>query len=103
MTAVTDRRLLLDYTQQRLTTAVERRLNGERQQFAKLSAGLDAMSPLKVLGRGYAVAQKGKAVVSSLNQVEAGERIDVRISDGVLNCTVCEKRSFTNGSKKKEL
>jgi exodeoxyribonuclease VII large subunit len=56
-----------------------------------------------VLGRGYAVAQKGKAVVSSLNQVEAGEHIDVRISDGVLNCTVCEKRSFTNGSKKKEL
>jgi exodeoxyribonuclease VII large subunit len=103
MTAVTDRRLLLDYTQQKLTAAVERRLNGERQQFAKLSAGLDAMSPLKVLGRGYAVAQKGKTVVSSLNQVETGERIDVRISDGVLNCTVCEKRSFTNGSKKKEL
>jgi exodeoxyribonuclease VII large subunit len=103
MTAVTDRRLLLDYTQQKLTAAVERQLNGERQQFAKLSAGLDAMSPLKVLGRGYAVAQKGKTVVSSLNQVETGERIDVRISDGVLNCTVCEKRSFTNGSKKKEL
>lgn len=92
MAPVNDRRMLLDYTQQRLTGGVERRLNNEQRRFSALSAGLDAMSPLKVLSRGYVVAQKGKKVLSSVNQVDSGEQIQVRLADGQLLCTVDDKK-----------
>ncbi|MCD8051305.1 MAG: exodeoxyribonuclease VII large subunit [Clostridiales bacterium] len=92
MAPVNDRRMLLNYTQQRLTSGMERRLNSEQRRFSVLSAGLDAMSPLKVLGRGYAVAQKGKKVLSSVHQVDSGEQIQVRLADGRLICTVDDKK-----------
>ena len=50
------------------------------------------MSPLKVLSRGYAMAQKdGGAVIRSVRQVELGERISIRMSDGSLSATVMNK------------
>ena len=52
---------------------------------------LDAMSPLKVLGRGYAIARMGEDVVSSVAAVRVRERLDVLVSDGVLRCEVKEK------------
>ncbi len=60
-----------------------------------LSAGLDALSPLKVLGRGYAIARRGEDVVSSCAQVEAGDRLDVLVAGGVLNCVVKDKEERT--------
>ena len=61
----------------------------------RLSAGLDALSPLKVLGRGYSIARRGEDVVSSASQVEVGDRLDVLVADGVLNCVVKEKGERT--------
>ena len=50
------------------------------------------MSPLKVLGRGYAVAQSmDGTVLKSAQQVNAGDRITVRLGEGALNCTVNDK------------
>lgn len=88
MAPVEDRRLLLDSTQQRMIAALERRLAAEQRRFANLSAGLDAMSPLKVLGRGYAVAQKEGAVLASVSQVQLFDQVQVRLTDGTLECTV---------------
>lgn len=88
MAAVNDRRVLLDYNARRLSAAMERRVGAEQQRFAALMAGLDAMSPLKVLSRGYAVAQKEGKVLSSVAQAELFDQIQVRLSDGTLECTV---------------
>ena len=52
---------------------------------------LDAMSPLKVLGRGYAIARMGEDVVSSIEAVCPHDPLDVLVSDGVLRCEVKEK------------
>ena len=71
------------------------RLTARRGRLGRLAAGLDAMSPLKVLGRGYAIARKGENVVSSAAQAERGDRLDVLVSDGVLNCIVEEKEERT--------
>ena len=55
-----------------------------------LRAGrLHDLSPLQVLSRGYAMAKDSQGrVVSSVEAVAPGEKIDVSISDGVLRCTV---------------
>ena len=51
-----NRRIGLDHTRDRLMSAQERLLAGKRAQFIKLTSSLDAMSPLRVLSRGYAIA-----------------------------------------------
>jgi len=52
---------------------------------------LDAMSPLAVLGRGYALAQDARgSVLRDASKVGAGERVRVRLSRGALSCRVEE-------------
>ena len=51
------------------------------------------MSPLKVLTRGYAMAQDGEGhVLKSVRQVNAGDRIVVSLSDGSLTAAVTDKK-----------
>ncbi len=85
------RRKNLEMAGQRLIQAQERLVTRQRQRFVANTAKLDAMSPLKVLTRGYAMAQTGKGtVVRSVSQVEPGERIDIALSDGRIGATVME-------------
>ena len=91
MAPIQDRRVLLDYQRERLSRGLERRLERERGRLAGLAAALDAMSPLKVLGRGYAIARKEDGtLVRSRTQAAPGEALEVRVSDGALRCRVEE-------------
>jgi exodeoxyribonuclease VII large subunit len=56
------------------------------------AARLDDLSPLKILGRGYAAAfgDDGRSVVRSVDQVSEGNRIVVRVSDGRIGCAVTD-------------
>ena len=86
--AIQEKRLLLDYQQQRLLHAMDRQIGEHRQQMGRLAASLDALSPFKVLSRGYSITQKDDGtVVSELSQVEKGDTLRVRVSDGTITCT----------------
>ena len=87
-----DRKMYLDFVQQKLAGAARMTLEGDERRFAQLAAKLDAMSPLKVLGRGYAMAQlEDGTVLRSAQQAEIGDRVLVRLGEGVLSCTVNDK------------
>lgn len=88
---VDDQRMRLDGVQHRLALALERSLRRGRVELAELAGRIDAMSPLKVLGRGYAIAKHQDQAVTSVAQVEPGDGVDVMVSDGVLHCRVEEK------------
>ena len=97
------RRVELDYTRSRLIAAGERYLASRRQTFAQCAAALDAMSPLKVLGRGYAVASDAAgAVLRSAGQVQPGDAIRVQLQDGALHCTV-NNREEAHGKTETDL
>ena len=49
---------------------------------------LDAISPLKVLGRGYAIASSRGKILTRASQVKAGDPMTVRLSEGEINCEV---------------
>jgi len=59
--------------------------------FSALVGKLDALSPLKILTRGYAFVQKDDNIVKSINEVEIGDKIVLHLNDGKLNCDVLEK------------
>ena len=92
MAFVDDRRMQLDSVQQRMGLTAHRQLSQRQQRFAALAASLDALSPLKVLGRGYAMAQTTDGtVLRTSQQVQEGDRIHVRLGQGALDCTVDRK------------
>ena len=88
---VQDKRMELVHVQQRLGDLAGITLGQKRQQFTALAASLDAMSPLKVLGRGYAMAQnEAGQILKSYRDVEAGERLTVTLGEGGFTCRVEE-------------
>ena len=94
---VQEKRMALDYAQDKLCAALE------RAKYAAPCAALDSLSPLKVLSRGYALAQNADGgVITKAAQTEIGAHIELTLSDGILGCTVTE-RMLTDGSKEKDL
>ena len=71
----------LEFLTNRLISSQNQNITRKNQQFIAAVSKLDAMSPLKVLSRGYAMAQKDNGeLIRSIEQVEMGERIDIRMS-----------------------
>ena len=94
------KRLLLDYQSSRLIHGLERNVSGQRERAARLAASLDAMSPPKVLGRGYAIAQREDGhVLTSAQGAAPGDRLSLRLSDGSLECRVEERIGVPDGRK----
>ena len=89
MAYVQDKRMELLHLQQRLGDLTGAQIAWKKQRFAALAASVDAMSPLKVLGRGYAMAQTaGGEIIKAAEDVEIGEHITVKLGRGALACTV---------------
>ena len=89
MAFIDDKRMLLDYTQKNLAALAQHQMAQRTQQFTALAAKLDALSPLKVLGRGYAVARNEQGqILRAAQEAVAGEKIEVLLGQGSLNCTV---------------
>lgn len=88
---VDDQRMHLDGVQRRLAMALERTLRRGRVELAGLAGRVDAMSPLKVLSRGYAIAKAEGRAVTTVEQVQPGQAMDVLVADGVYHCRVEEK------------
>ena len=96
-----NRTLGLDSDRMRLLTAVCGRVSDEKHRLAVNLAMLDALSPLKVLLRGYAIASdSGGHVLSTVDAASPGDRISLRLSDGILACEVeeIEKNQQDRGS-----
>jgi len=86
---IEDKRLMLDRSQERLCAAMRRKMHTGRERYARGAAALDAMSPLKVLGRGYAIARREDgALIKSASDVAAGDRITVRLKEDEIRCAV---------------
>ena len=83
--------MLLDHESRMLATLMQRAVAQKKQRFAHLAAALDAMSPLKVLSRGYSMTFDAQGhVVRSVRTLSCGDRITVRLADGRASAEVQE-------------
>ena len=91
-----DRRIELDRLRDKLCASMESELGGKKREQVRLAAGLDAMSPLRVLTRGYAVASdENGEIVTSTKMIRKGSRLHLRLSDGGADCRVESIREET--------
>ena len=87
------KRMALDQGAAALSAAGERLVASRRSTYGETAAKLDALSPLKVLGRGYAIAEKNGALLRRAEDAAPGDRIDVKLTGGTLGCVVEEIRN----------
>jgi exodeoxyribonuclease VII large subunit len=83
------REITLNHLAKRLANGQDGILNRKMLRYTQLTAKLDALSPLKVLSRGYAMVQKqGGEVVRSVKQIHRHDVLSVSFSDGVVTANV---------------
>ena len=86
-----DRRMLLDFLSTRLRSAQQSKLQASRQRFVRVTAALDAMSPLKVLSRGYSmVTSEDGAIIREARSVSEGQTIHIELCSGSLRAAVTQ-------------
>ena len=94
----------LGLLKEKLLAAQNRELSKAQQKYVANVAKLDAMSPLKVLSRGYAMAQKETGeLIRSVKQTTTGENIVVSLADGKLNASILSIKEASHESENKDL
>lgn len=89
MATVQDKRMTLDFIHQQMTHLAKDILSRHQQTCGELAVALDALSPLKVLARGYAVARdEAGNILKNAADTQQGAQIRVTLGNGALDCTV---------------
>lgn len=87
---VNQKRQYLDLAYQRLVSVMKHKLDMGRESIKKYGAGLESLSPLSIISRGYSVAYASdtKKVIDDVKKVKKGDNIDILVNNGKIMCTV---------------
>lgn len=85
---IDDERISLDNSLRNLEKAYGISLKAKGQDLAVRSSKLDVLSPLGVLGRGFAVVKSGEKILKSVKQTTAGDRLEITLIDGEVRAVV---------------
>lgn len=85
---IDDRLATVDALLSAAAVSVERKLSVEGTRLASIAGKLDALSPLKVMARGYSIAKKEDRILRSASELKAGDRFTLKLSDGEKECEV---------------
>lgn len=91
---VNEKNIAVDYAERHMESVMRRILLQNQTQLARLCTALDALSPLKVLGRGYAVARDSRGdIVTDAGGLTTGDPLHLRFAKGGAVCEVVEVKS----------
>lgn len=94
-----NRRIMLSSYMDSLDKSMEIVFGRKTSAYKASMAALGALNPLAVLSRGYSVAFSDGKLIKSTQSVSAGDRIETKVSDGVIYSTVTETERTENGKK----
>ena len=95
MAYVDSKRAEFDYVKDKFIAAADRSNSAKRRDFVRLAASLDAMSPLKVIGRGYAIAADIRGeLIRSIDDVKPDDKLRLCVNDGIIKCRVEEREAI---------
>jgi len=87
-TLFSSRQAQLNLLNERFRFAIQNIIAQKNEKLAVLASSLDAISPLKVLSRGFAAVKNDNGIVTSVSGLNAGDKIFLDFSDGNAECTV---------------
>ena len=86
--AINERYIAIDIQVKSIINSINQKLIMSKKSFAEHTAKLDALSPLKTLSRGYSITVKDGKTVKSAKELNSGDVINIKYSDGDVNATV---------------
>lgn len=86
-----DRYMELDRFKEKIDGFMEYKLREERELLLRFSSGMSNLNPFSVLERGYSLVEKDGSLISKKDDLEIGDKLDLRLSDGNITCEVLEK------------
>lgn len=88
VTRINEQRRELLYVSEKLVNLVEDSIGEHKSRFSALVGKLDALSPLNVISRGFALAESNGKVITSKKQLSVDDEITLTLSDGIINAKV---------------
>ena len=64
------------------------RINSSKNELSIILKKLEALNPISVIERGFSVAQKNGKIIKSVNDVNTGDRLKLKVKDGDIECEV---------------
>jgi len=83
----------------KLQVAAENLYRQKQHRLERMVAALNALSPLRVLERGYAFCRRGQEVLTSVEQAQIGQQLTLQLRDGELDCQVMTMRRKNDGTR----
>ena len=91
------KRQKISYLSEKMQSAMKMHLERKNSEIALRAQKLEALSPLRVLGRGYCVAESRGALVASVEDAAIGDPLSITLSDGKISAVVQNKEKFLHG------
>ena len=85
---VENKTLLLDKLEKEIIDLFKNIIQRKEAKFNELVVGLDALSPLKTLLRGYSIVEKNDKVIKSVSDLNVGDNIKIILNDGNVNANI---------------
>ncbi|MCT0021474.1 exodeoxyribonuclease VII large subunit [Weissella cibaria] len=92
-TTVTQRQHQFDLLAPRLVNAMTRQVEHSQERVGRAVAGLQLVSPLAILARGYSVVEHDTHILTTVDDVAVGDTVHIRLATGELDATVTAKES----------
>ena len=92
-TTVTQRQHQFDLLAPRLVNAMTRQVERSQERVGRAVAGLQLVSPLAILARGYSVVEHDTHILTTVDDVAVGDTVHIRLATGELDATVTAKES----------
>ncbi|WP_134643750.1 exodeoxyribonuclease VII large subunit [Weissella cibaria] len=92
-TTVTQRQHQFDLLAPRLVNAMTRQVERSQERVGRAVAGLQLVSPLAILARGYSVVEHDTHILTTVDDVAVGDTVHIRLATGELEATVSAKES----------
>lgn len=81
------KKILLE-KESRLGVAMKNKISMKKMILSERFAALDNLSPLKIMNRGYSIVYSNEKIINSVSQLEKGDNIEIRLSDGMISAVV---------------
>lgn len=85
---INEKYVLIDENVKNLEVAVTKKIEINKVGLIEVMTKLDALSPLKTLARGYLIAEKDNVIIKSVKDVDKGEEITLKLTDGNVNAKI---------------
>ncbi|MBQ6934529.1 MAG: exodeoxyribonuclease VII large subunit [Clostridia bacterium] len=82
MSYFADKNMMLGMQEQKLVNAAEKLMQSKKNEYVRLVSTLDALSPLKVISRGYGMVESDGKIVKSVDDIKKDSVIKTSLSDG---------------------